>query len=688
MKNRKFGLRVIPKLGESFSSVILRSAALNGCDAMDIWRYTHIRGEDMLRTHLFYRLDYDFRLIDFDKLKDLLGISSEPLRNLSFFTVCSKFLNNPYQDYDKASLMIQSAIEKHKRKYCPLCFKDEKVFKLIWQVKSINSCEIHGCNLISHCLRCQSPIDYKSDNMRCKNSNCSKYLWDVIDYEDISNLSPNKSENFERWLFLINPNQQLTKDYKNLTMEKSLVLKLLYVAQNQENIYKRKNILGVGETITKSLVSFIRGKSEIKKANIQLLFDVLDFSSITIEEFANIEVPNSYIYSLLQIKKRRVKLPQSCLSQWCENSESSTFIFKDERVEQGRPKIRYPYFYICPNCFLRYSYHPITERWTEIDNRIELLMTVRKLAEGGMTRLQISRELKIDFYKTSELLGYLAYYQLLTEPIAKSFIANSVPCDLLILFEMLECDHRSYHGKKYKQAKELFSWDLKTFSYYYAHKIVKLSFVNKASQLKKPLKKNRNILNETVECIARLSDENMKLSLSKVAAATRRSARAYKAYHEIKEIVRMAKDKQFTEKLISEEKELHKKFQDFMKIHDADKRILKSEVYAYLNKNRDYVLQKYPELINYMSKCINKFHEQLNERKDNGKIALIKHGITDIIANQTRLSVTAVAKYLGIKNIHSNGYKHIKQMIVQEIDNFILLRRKKEATSIECSSDN
>lgn len=687
MKNQSFALRPIPKFGESISSVMLRAATLNGCDAMEIWRYVYIGREHMLRTHLFYRLDYDFRMVCFDKLKELLGISLDSLRSLSFFTVCSKFLDSPFQDYDRASTMIQSAIEKGKRKYCPLCFKNEKVFKLIWQVKSINSCEVHGCNLISHCLCCQSPIEYKSDNMCCMNSNCSSYLWDVFEYGDISDLSLDESENLARWLFLINPDQELTRNYNGMTMEKSLALKILYVAQNQENKYMRKNVLGIGQTITKSLVSFIRGTSENKKVNIQLLFDVLDLSSMTIEEFANIKIPNSYIQSILEIKKRRVELPQYCLSEWCENSESSTFIFKDERVEPRNSKIRYPYYYICPNCFLRYSYHPASKRWTEIDNRIELLVTVRKFAEEGMTRLEIARELKIDFFKTSELLGYLAYNQLLTEPIARRFIANSVPCNLVMLFKMLDCDYRSYHGSKYKLAKELFMWDLKTFSYYYAHTIVQSFFVNKVPKLKKPLKKNRNIQNEAEECVSKLIDDNIKLSLSKVAVALKRSEGTFKTYHEIKGIVRTAKEKQLTEKLISEEKELRKKIQDFIEIHDANKRILMSEVYVYLDRKRDYILKNYPELISYMKSSIKHFNNKVNKRIVNEKVTLIKSAISDIEVNQTKLSVATVAKYLGIKYIHSNGYKHIKKMIVQEIDNFILLSNKAEAVSGEISDD-
>jgi hypothetical protein len=670
MKNSKLSIRPTPRLGESITSILLRAGALNACDVMDVWRYVHNGSKYMLRSHLFYRLDYDFQMIELEKLKELLNISSDSLRRLSFFTVCSKFLDDPYRDFDRASLMIQSEIYSKTRRYCPLCFKEEKVFKLIWQVKTIDLCGVHCSKLRTSCPHCLNPIDYKSDYMCCGNPGCTSKLWNTPIMEKVSKSSPFELKNHERWSFLLDPNRELTIKYNNLNMERSLALKLLFVAQNQEEVYIRKNIVGIGGNIAKTLASFVRGNSEVKKVTIKLLFEVLDFSGMSIIQFESLKIPNSYIQSIFTSKEKRVKLPQECLSGWCNNLKALDMLLKDERVEPRKTGVRYPYYYVCPNCFMRYSHDPLTKKWIEIDGRIELLMTVKELAEKGMTRSELSRELKINIFRISELFGYLAYYQLLSKPICRRYTTISVPSNLVSLFAMLDCEYRSYPEKKYKRAKELFNWNLKTFSYYYAHSTVQLYYFKKISNLKKPLKKNYNIHNEVQDSISQLIRANIKLSYAQVAAAMDRSEKTLQT-HGIKEIVEVAKEKQISQNLNLEEKQLRQKIDEYIKLHDANKRILMRETYAYLQKNRDYIVDKYPGFINYMTRVVKNFNEGVNKRKFNDKISLIKDAIVEIHTMQKTLSITAVASYLEIKYIHVSGYKSIKEIIIQEIDNFV-----------------
>ncbi|GAF09550.1 TniQ family protein [Paenibacillus pini] len=335
MDKHRLTVRPTPKSGESLTSFLFRTGISNGCDKMDIWRDIHTGSVHMLRSNLYYRLDYDFCLIDPKRLSRLLDITLDSIAQLSYFTVCSKFFNNPYQEYDRAMVMIQKALDKKSRKFCPSCIKQEDVYKLIWQLKEIDNCFIHNIKLESNVKLVDIPVV-------------------VADTNDLSQ----QKKTYHRWLFLLESDQMLTKRYGKLSMERSLALKLLFVAQNQATDYIRKDIVGFSKNLVKSLVAFVRGNSVVKKVTQSLLFEVLDYANMNIEQFSKIDVPKSYLNSILTVKEKKVSPSRACMTPWCCNSEHQRMILVNERVEPRKKGIRYPYYFVCEGCFMRYAYQP------------------------------------------------------------------------------------------------------------------------------------------------------------------------------------------------------------------------------------------------------------------------------------------------------------------------------------------
>ncbi|QTH41663.1 TniQ family protein [Cohnella sp. LGH] len=646
VENQLLTVRPTPKLGESLTSFLNRAAKLNGCNEMDIWRSIHAGSIHMLRSQLFYRLDYDFCLIDPKQLSMLLDVTLDSIKKLTFFTVCSKFFDDPYKDYDRAMVMIQMALDKRSRKFCPICIEHEDVYKLTWLLKEVDYCFTHNIRLES-------------------NTNLADISEVTSDTNDL-----NKQEViYRRWNFLLKSDKVLTKRYGRLNMERSLALKLLFVAQNQASVYVRKDIVGFSKNLVKSLVSFVRGTSSVKKVTQSLLFEVLNYANMTIEEFSNLEVPKSYLTSIFTIKEKKNNPPSTCLAPWCYNQEHQRMILIDDRVEPRKKGIRYPYYYVCKGCFMRYAYHPEINQWQEIDGKIELVSAIKKLVEAGMTRSEVSRELKINYFQISEIFGYLAYHHLLPKSIHATYAYSNIPENLVSLFEAIQCELYTYPETKYKKTRNRYGWNLKMYSYFYAHSDVQLYFIHKPSELKKPLKKHNDLCIQAERSINDMVLSDIRLSLNQVASSLDCSESTLHSYG-IASVVQEAKSKQSSKRLHDEEKELRKTFDTLISRHDCKEVLSMRAVYNCLGRNRDYVVENYPGFINYMTASVKEVNNKAEVHRLKQLVRRIKEAIQQLSEKQRDISVTAVAKCLGIKYIHVKGYRPVKEKIKQEIEDY------------------
>ncbi|WP_162341505.1 TniQ family protein [Paenibacillus paridis] len=644
MVNHQLTVRPTPKSGESLTSFLFRAGNLNGCDEMDIWRDIHAGSDHMIRSNLFCRLDYDFCLINPRRLTRLLDISLDDIAQLTYFTVCSKFFDNPYHDYDRAMVMIQMALDKKSKRFCPSCTKQENVYMLIWQLKDIDKCYIHNIKLDS--------------NVK---------LVDIPEVEaDIKDFNQ-QVELYRRWQFLLTPGQMLTKKYGNLNMERSLALKTLFVAQNQATVYIRKDIVGFSKNLVKSLVAFVRGTSVIKKVTQSILFEVLDYANMTIEDFVKLDVPKLYLNSLLTVKKK--KTAGICETPWCCHRERKKMIYINERVEPRKKGIRYPYYFVCEGCFMRYAYQPESNQWQEINGKIELVSLIKNLAEVGMTRAEVSRKLKINLFRISEIFGYLAYHRLLPDSISSLYAYSIVPENLVTLFNGIPYNWNTYPESKYKKMRERYGWNLKMFSYYYAHSEVQLYFIHKSSDLKKPLKKYLDLSIRAEQTINDLIFSETRLSFSQVAVALECSERTIHS-HSITTTIQKAKEKQLSIRQHSEEKELRRIFDNLVTDYDDKELLLMRTIYERLGRNRDYIILKYPGFISYMNASIKEVNKKVKDYQLKLLVNQIREAILQHTKSQMNLSVASVARQLGIKYIHVKGYKSVKDIIKQEIERY------------------
>lgn len=395
--------------------------------------------------------------------------------------------------------MLRDILQTKVRKICPLCIKEDNIFKLIWQIKEIDICPIHEVKLKSECSHCNTNFNY-SDNILidpyCSNQCCNNSLLD--DYEKVSvkeDIYKKQKQHFDDWQFLLFDNKVLAYEQSGLSMEQNLAIKLLYIAQGQQQIYSRKEVNYLSIGIIKSLVSLIKSNRLVKRVRVQEVLLVMRAVGLTAKEFASIEVPLEYINSI--IKQYEFFSPSECLTPWCLAHEKKNIKMQltKERIDsryQDR-RVRYPYYYTCLSCFMKYSYHPITNQWEEIQGQIYLISRILEMASDGLTRCQVASKLKKNIFYVSEVFGYLTYRKLFPERMNQTFEnqLDDVQGEAINYFKEIDIHWRMYPEFRYKKFKEKYGWSLVTYSYYYADRVVQTHLISKPPNIKKPLKNLR-----------------------------------------------------------------------------------------------------------------------------------------------------------------------------------------------------
>lgn len=400
--------------------------------------------------------------------------------------------------------------------------------------------------------------EFHKTHKKCHNPKCEESL--EKKFELVKEIEYIQKQDYliKEWKYLLDPTKQLTDIYAELQLEQSLAIKVLYLLQTKANVYIRKNIKILSPVLVKSLASLIRGTSTIKKVFITDLFQIIRGLGIGLEEFSNTVVPNSYIESFFE--KKEVLGSGNCLAEWCSSYNSNIHMDKiNNRVEPRKTGLRYSNYFVCLSCFMRYGYHPKLNQWQEIDGKIKLNNEVTQLASLSLTKCQISNELEINFYKISEIFGYLAQYQCFEKAVLSEYTPLNTPMNLIECFDMLECNNLAHLEKKYKEAKVLFNWTLTEFSYYYADPIIQKYYLYKPSTLKKPLQKYINLDLVAEEKAIEMIKTELNISLKQVAIASNCLERTLQT-HGLGELVERVKEKQKSYKLDNEERELRRNF--------------------------------------------------------------------------------------------------------------------------------
>lgn len=192
------------------------------------------------------------------------------------------------QDYRINSSRILRKFYVTTRRYCPLCLGENKMYKLIWQIKGINFCSLHKTALVSICPKCNTKIHLLARNGDigfCPS--CEAELSSAIPTE----YSHNETEDLliNIWESFFDSKTPKFQAIKNLTYNQTLAIKLLFFLRNY-----RYNV------IKNQLITFARENSYNSTLHVDYIINLLLKIHTSFSSFLTTDIPHDFINNIVR----------------------------------------------------------------------------------------------------------------------------------------------------------------------------------------------------------------------------------------------------------------------------------------------------------------------------------------------------------------------------------------------------
>lgn len=666
-------IRPQPKWEESLTSYLCRIAVRNEISFLEIWKLVNTGPKSKVQNIFGYKLDiFPHEVINASTLAKLLCTSNSQIEDMTFYPLIKKFFNNHESVTQVYNYFMKNHIIKEKRRFCPKCLKEKGFFKLIWQVREIEICDIHHVSLKSLCNNCLREQPYISKSLAfCECYYCQTAL--KTENEEVVNnevFIMDQLQKYENWRYILHPTTELVteKEIDGLTKEKTLAIKLLFVAQGQQPKLKWSSVKSLSRDKVRNFTGLVCDRTRFQKVFIADLFHVLRTEHLSVERFVNIMVQSSYIQSFqAQIQEKE---PGFCLTPWCSDGGTRKMII--ELSGDGhhlKYKHRYSSAWICSSCFMRYGFSRYTNQWGNIANEIQVISEVLNFLELGLTREKIREELKLGVHRANEIFGYLLYHELLSDHYV-SFYRPKSQRNLIVenFDEIKNCARNAQY--MYNVARRLFNWDQVTFYYYYASREFKALLIKESSKRKQSVVQKAKRHREAKLSIDEMVQNNVGVTVKELAHTLDLSEGTIR-YHGINVTAKEINQDQRESNLQQEQVKLVDAASEYVKLmNEKGEPIYSKDIYKYLDRSRKFIRKNFPLLYQWISEQIRLSKIYQDQKKNESIMALIRTARDKLIMAGEKVTVKAVYSKMGLSyNIFNHSkYRKMYSIIKEEMN--------------------
>lgn len=457
----KFTIRPKPKAGESLSGYLMRISEMNSTKFGRVRNYLGIDG------HHVYPLDIlPQRVVRISNLTNLLGINEESILKMTFWSLFNKFYTNIIAENNQFRTVISDEFVKNKRRFCVSCLRESGYYKLLWQVREIDMCNIHFTKLQSKCLSCGTEQPFISSTLgrylcfRCGND-ISEQVESKINDLDYINM---QLKVIDEWLFLLNENISFNSHLHKYSQEKFLVIVCLYISQMMESIFDRKKIYFFTRDDIRNYTKFINDIDGGKSITLYKLLSLSRQFSIDLNKLFSLNVPETYITSLKTCgSKHENKTLGVCLAPWCNSYKSNKSLILMSSYKFNRSNKYNNLWCVCEECFNKYGYNEKTKEWENVDGFIDVLWNkILPSLKLGSSLKDILYKHKIDWYYLSNFIGYSVNHKLLNKELLEKYGVEKIPSNITNYFSYLY----DLRGSMRMNARKCFKWNSHEFYYY------------------------------------------------------------------------------------------------------------------------------------------------------------------------------------------------------------------------------
>lgn len=294
----------LPFIGESLIGYLLRMDYINKLPPGRIIELCYYFNKHKLNS-TYERIRHFERHYLYTTVSRLLNIPEHYLYELSFRCIEKKLYN-----YNSS---FSSRCLNFELKICPICIQEWKI-PIIFFMKNINTCLIHGVKLIDRCT-CGKHIDiFKSESVLCcSNKSCEKPYIELVENQNFYDMGIQYciqsiySTYLQDHTPFVHYNEKvITRLNKRIEFLDRIRIKATnYIRKTFPIImYVQKNILGRHN-----------GKYPEKRFYFPSIITILFEFSITPYQFLNLNIPNVAHYSVSIIDINKLGLPLADLNK-------------------------------------------------------------------------------------------------------------------------------------------------------------------------------------------------------------------------------------------------------------------------------------------------------------------------------------------------------------------------------------
>ncbi|MCM3719430.1 TniQ family protein [Fictibacillus phosphorivorans] len=519
-------------------------------------------------------------MIDIEKWKKFSRQSSDPLRMTFYYGLVNFTPNN-----DLTHSRFFSSIFTDTLKFCPLCLKDQKYYRLLWEIDEMNICLKHQIALNNQCDKCVNSIDKKVVHKIGFCPHCNA---------DLSKQKVNLMEsNIKKQMWIYHFFKVLLEEQLIYLSPEKVALKLLFLMNGFETKFNRTYIKNkISKNKLANLLQVSRNSLSQKRiVHLQTLIDILYTHNITINEFINMKVPKEFINTILCEKVPKYK-KNHCLAQWCEFYKKEGSLVKTgvslRRQTNGEVL---KYYMFCSSCGCEYAFNAMNEL-VERTNFISIYKKIKMVSNKEYSFSQLSDLLNLTREKLRRVMAFFrTRIPLNCDPIPSIEIKKN---QLDMFIKLVS------KGSQIKDIQTMKCWSSYDEFLTYRYHIQAICSSFEYDKPKEYISEKEFDKKETlIILLNEMYELDNDITLSNICKELKVSTETLRNWG-FKEIIKEFKDKQKNYRMEKLKEEIYSKVDKYFEI-TPEPEITSKSLYQYINISRSILWRKNPQLTNYIS---------------------------------------------------------------------------------------
>ncbi|MGW7162644.1 TniQ family protein [Paenibacillus taichungensis] len=401
--------RTLFREGQSLFSYLLKTAYNNGISIAALLNMIRKNEKYLLHKRDIRRIDYyPESVFDLKKLIELTGLTQSNVYESSFTNVLHVF---GYYNHAENARLMKNMIRENLH-YCTKCLEEGLGYKLVWKVTGVDCCLVHNQSLLNGCLHCKQEIGYHDIITTDRCPHCNQSLIGILQ----DNLGQIENKAIQQ-SYQTNINQLIRGTDLQFNSQE-IAQKLLYLMNKLQPVYQASIIRESlqGYSITHLLQHARDTMSTSRNIKLSFVLEVLNSHSVDIKRLSTMDVPTSFVHSLLEGKSISWTREFVCKAPWCKVRGKQNSLVPTSSKHVIKSGAKFSHYLVCRGCYCEYAFD-VKKNFVE---RTQFISAFAIMTKENISKMNWPEKIKCFSMNKESIRRAIAYFcarQLLKEEI-------------------------------------------------------------------------------------------------------------------------------------------------------------------------------------------------------------------------------------------------------------------------------